>query len=223
MKQQRAKPHRPGALFELAVFAAPAVEPDIHRTAITRRLTPDAGPDTGKHTAARFRDFVTAFQAMSLSLTRRHARPRSHDAVHDGIVDLILHRPIRGPPARHCRVPVSLTSQGHHMGMSAARSKDDDPAQIRGASRMPIDDLWPEAARPVQAMASPKRTFVYPKTDGSGYGQPDRGNHGGKPVSSDRQRGGFVNRSDDARQRVCVGDRADHACGQEGQPGRQDV
>src|SRR4051794_31340413 len=90
----RREPQQRPALFELAVLAAPAVEPDMHRTAITLRLARNAGPDPGKRTAARFRDFVTAFQAMALSDTRRHARPRSHDAVYDGIVDLVLHRPV---------------------------------------------------------------------------------------------------------------------------------
>jgi hypothetical protein len=128
MEQKPAKPHGPEALFELAVFAAPAIESNIHRMAITRRLTTDAGPDSGNHTAARFRDFVTAFQAMGLSLTRRHARPRSHDPVCDGIVDLILHRPIRGPSTRHFCLPASLTSQQHHIVISVARSKDGQPS-----------------------------------------------------------------------------------------------
>jgi hypothetical protein len=59
--------------------------------------------------------------------------------------------------------------------------------------RSPDDQSWSEAARPVQAIASVKRTFAYPKTDGSGYGQRDRGNHGQKPVFNDGQRGGFLN------------------------------
>jgi hypothetical protein len=139
-KRNKSEPNRidQGALFELAVFAAPAVEPDSHWTAIKRRLTPNAGPDSGKHTAARFRDFITAFQAMGLSLTNRHARPRSQDPVYHGIVDLILHRPVPGPPARHSRFPVSLTSQGHHIGLNAARSKD-------GEFRADQGPLWPKA------------------------------------------------------------------------------
>jgi hypothetical protein len=114
-KRNKSAPNRidQGALFELAVFAAPAVEPDSHWTAIKRRLTPNAGPDSGKHTAARFRDFITAFQAMGLSLTNRHARPRSQDPVYHGIVDLILHRPVPGPPARHSRFPVSFSRSSH--------------------------------------------------------------------------------------------------------------
>jgi len=44
------------------------------------------------------------------------------------------------------------------------------------------------------------------KTDGSGYGQPDRRNHGAKPVSSDRQRGGFANGPD-----VSMGDQLPEA------------
>src|SRR5580658_1455744 len=109
MERKRAERLRSAALFELAVFADPAVEPDSHRMAVTLRLAPDAGPDARQHTAARFRDFVTAFQAMGFSLARRHVRARAHDPVYDGIVDLILHRPVPGPPARHCRCPVSLS------------------------------------------------------------------------------------------------------------------
>ena len=53
--------------------------------------------------------------------------------------------------------------------------------------------IWPRAARPVQAIAGSRRTVVYPKTDGFGYGQTGRGKHGGKPAFNGRQRGGFVN------------------------------
>jgi len=128
-----------GALFELAVFAASAVEPGSHGTAVKRRLTLNAGPDAGKHPAARIRDFITAFQAVGLSLTNRHARPRSLDPVYDGIVNLILHRPVPGPPARHGRVPVAPTSQVDHIGINAASSKDGNPPPIRGllAERRP--------------------------------------------------------------------------------------
>jgi hypothetical protein len=97
------------ALFELAVLAAPSVEPNYHHSAIARGLTTDAHPDAGKHTAARLRDFVTAFNAMGLSLPCRQARPRSHDPIRDGIIDLILYRPVRGPPIRHLRFSGSLT------------------------------------------------------------------------------------------------------------------
>src|SRR5215469_12758730 len=45
-------PRTQPALFELAAFAAPSVEPDYHRPAVTRGLTTDAHPDAGKHTAA---------------------------------------------------------------------------------------------------------------------------------------------------------------------------
>jgi hypothetical protein len=89
------------ALSELAVFAAPAVEADIHRAAIPYRLTAYAGPNSRQCTAAAFRNLVTAFQTMGLCLARWHTRPCSQDPVRDGIVNLILHRPVRGPPACH--------------------------------------------------------------------------------------------------------------------------
>jgi hypothetical protein len=90
-------------LSQLAVFVAPTVEPDVQRAAIARRLTSDAGPDSGQRAAARIRDFVTAFQAMSRAVTRRHACPRSQHAVCHGIVDLILDGPVRSPTVGHCR------------------------------------------------------------------------------------------------------------------------
>jgi len=112
------------ALFELAVFAAPTVEPNVHRTAITRRLAYDTGPDSGQRTAACLRDFVTALHAIDFSLTCRHACPRSHHAVHNGVVDLVLDRPVRGPTTRHCRCPTSRPSRERHIGACSARSKD---------------------------------------------------------------------------------------------------
>jgi hypothetical protein len=111
----RAKLLRPNALFELAVFAAPAVEPDVHGTAVTRRLTLDARPNPRKHPPARFGDLLAAFEAMGLCHACRHACPRSHDSVHDGIVDLILNRPVGGPPVRHHRIqfaPLSIALSG---------------------------------------------------------------------------------------------------------------
>ena len=70
MEHKRVNRIDPEALFELAVFAAPAIEPDIHRTAIKLRLTRNAGPNARQHLAARFRDFVTAFQAMGRPLAQ---------------------------------------------------------------------------------------------------------------------------------------------------------
>jgi hypothetical protein len=58
------------------------------------------------------------------------------------------------------------------------------------ASRPGLARSWQTALSDCQS----KRTFAYPKTDGSGYALAERRNHGGKPVSSDRQRRGFVNR-----------------------------
>src|SRR6185437_5056614 len=112
------------ALFELAVLAAPAVEPDVHWTAIMGRLTRNTSPDSGQRTAARLGDFIAAFHTMGVSLARRHACPRPQHAVHDGIIDLVLDRPVRGPTARHCRCPISRRSQGRHISTRHTRSKN---------------------------------------------------------------------------------------------------
>lgn len=106
-KAERAGPYQQGTLFKLAVFAAPAIEPDVRRTAIASRLTHDAGSYSGQRPATRLRYFVTAFHAVGLSLTAKHACPRSHHLVRDGIIDLILHCPVWSPPARHCRYRLS--------------------------------------------------------------------------------------------------------------------
>lgn len=95
-------------LFELTVFAASAIEPDISRAAITSRLTRNAGPHPGKRMPSRLRDFLAACLAVWLAVTRRHARPCSHYLVRHGIVDLILHGSIRSPSACHCRCPVPV-------------------------------------------------------------------------------------------------------------------
>ena len=88
------------------------------------RLAHNAGPGTGHGTPTRLRDFPTAFQAMSLALTRRHVGPRPHHPIRDGVIDLILHRPIRSPTARHHRYPMSLISPQRNIRTSNARSKD---------------------------------------------------------------------------------------------------
>ena len=112
-----------GRLFELAVFAAPAVEPDVGRTAITRRLTRDAGPDPWQRAAARFRDFLAAFDAVGFAFTCRHAGARAFHLVGDGVVDLVLHRPVWSPPVCHCWCPVSLSSEVVQMVIGACVSK----------------------------------------------------------------------------------------------------
>jgi hypothetical protein len=126
--------HRAGVLFELAVFTAPTVEPDMHRAAITLRLAANAGPYSGQRIAARLRNFLTAFTAMGFCLTGRHTRPRSPDPVHDSIVDLILNRTFRCPPARHCRSSNSPDVSEHHIAMSAGHSKDRDRLAPPGAT-----------------------------------------------------------------------------------------
>jgi len=110
-------------LSELAVFAASTIEPDVHRTAITSRLTYDAGPDARNRKAARFRNFVTAFHAVRLALAPWHARPRPHHFVRDGVVDLILHSSVWSPPVRHRHHPVSILSEGLQIGTATTVSK----------------------------------------------------------------------------------------------------
>jgi hypothetical protein len=122
-KAEQAGPYQQGTLFKLAVFAAPAIEPDVRRTAITSRLTHDAGSCSGQRPATRLRYFVTAFHAVGLSFTGGHACSRSHHLVRDSIVDLILHRPVWSPPARHCRNPTFLASEGLDMGITMPVSK----------------------------------------------------------------------------------------------------
>ena len=112
--QPRTKRHGPigsaGGLFKLAVLAAPAVEPERRRAAIPRRLALDAGPNAGQNTAPSLWDFVAACFAMGFALARWHAGTRSEHPVDDGVVDLILHRPVRSPSAGHCRFPVAVSS-----------------------------------------------------------------------------------------------------------------
>ena len=57
--------------LELAVLAAPSVEPDVRRTAISGRLARHTRPGSRQGAAACFRDFVTAFHAVCLSRAGR--------------------------------------------------------------------------------------------------------------------------------------------------------
>jgi hypothetical protein len=91
---------------------------------ITRRLARNAGPNARHCAATRLRNFLSAFQAMGLALTRRHARTGPHDPIHDGIVDLILHRTVASPTICHCRYPTSFASQQLQIGNGGGRSKD---------------------------------------------------------------------------------------------------
>ena len=119
----RLGPPRGGeALLELAIFAASTVEPGVCRETIPRRLTSDAGPNAGQRPAARLWDRVAAFKANGIGITRGNAGARSQDAIHNGVVDLILHRPVRRPPACHVRPLLSLVS-GRDIGMSPGGSK----------------------------------------------------------------------------------------------------
>ena len=157
---------RPGALFKLTVLAAPAVEPERRRAAIPRRLALDACPNAGQNTTPSLRDLVAAFHAMDFALARRHARTRSEDPVYDGVVDLILHRPVRGPSTGHRRFPVTLANPGNHMGVGVAGSKDGG-ARGAGADRGAMFDIqavrvgrWQRATRCQPDGYGPARTGV---------------------------------------------------------------
>jgi hypothetical protein len=122
-RSQAGRTEEATASSELAVFAAPTIKPDVHRTAITSRLTYDAGLDARSRKAAPFRDFVAAFHAVRLALTRWHARPRPHYSVRDGVVDLLLHSSVWSSPVRHCRHPVSVLSEELQIGTATTVSK----------------------------------------------------------------------------------------------------
>jgi hypothetical protein len=115
--------HPAGLLLKLAVFAAPTIKPDIGRTAIMHRLTSDARPDTRKNLAARLWDFVAAFNAVDFALACGQIRTRPEDGVHDGIVDLLLYRPIGRPPVCHCCIPNFKDSREDDIGMTVGRLK----------------------------------------------------------------------------------------------------
>jgi hypothetical protein len=148
-KAERAGPYQQGTLFKLAVFAAPAIEPDVRRTAIASRLTHDAGSYSGQRPATRLRYFVTAFHAVGLSLTARHACPRSHHLVRDGIVDLILHRPVWSPPVCHYRYPISLSSEELQMVIATSVS---NPVHAEQEGLASFDGYsWPKTERRLSA------------------------------------------------------------------------
>jgi len=87
------------------------------------RLTCDAGPDARNRKAAPFRDFVAAFHAVRLALTRWHAPPGPHHFVRNGVVDLILHSSVWSPPVRHYCHPVSVLSEELQIGTATTVSK----------------------------------------------------------------------------------------------------
>ena len=130
---QSGRAEEAAALSELAVLAAPAIEPDVRRTAITSRLARDAGPDARDRKAAPVRDVVAAFHAVRLALARRHARPRPHHLVRDGVVDLVLHSSVRSPPVRHRCHPVSVLSEEMQIGTTTTVSK---PVRVRRTSEL---------------------------------------------------------------------------------------
>ena len=111
-----------GRSFELAVFAAAPIETDVHWTAITLGLARNAGPDTLDRPTSCLRYLFTALDTIRLALAVGDQCPYPEHAVCDGVVDLILYRPIRGPAGRHFDVLLGLPRQD--MGPRSARSKN---------------------------------------------------------------------------------------------------
>src|SRR3954452_18809895 len=124
------------ALRELAVFAAASVEADVRRTAIAPRLTGNAGPNTRERPATSVGDFLAALDAVDGCLASRHARPCSHDAVRNGVVDLVLHRPVRGPTTRH-RLDSSFSGSEHVTSERATPFPRSAPALVTGVGTAP--------------------------------------------------------------------------------------
>src|SRR5947208_3594003 len=116
-------------LLKLAVFAAASVEAGVRRTAIAPRLTGNAGPNTRARPATSVRDFLAALDAADGCLASRHGRPCSHDAVDNGVVDLVLHRPVRGPTTRH-RLDSSLSGSEHVTSERATPFPRSAPAPV---------------------------------------------------------------------------------------------
>jgi|TARA_R110002049_G_scaffold107068_2_gene254655 hypothetical protein len=88
-------------LAQLAVLAATAVEAGLRSGCIARRLARHTGPCPGQGAAARFGNFVAAFDAIFCSFSGRHIGSRALDRVGYCIVYLILHRTIACPAACH--------------------------------------------------------------------------------------------------------------------------
>src|SRR6478736_2932097 len=99
------------------------------------RLAMHAEPGAGHGAAARFGDFVATFLAMNLPRTGRQLRPRQPNRVVDGIIDLILNGPVRGPAAGHHAPP-----EPEDMGSVA---ENPTPARrLRRSSSLPRS-RWP--------------------------------------------------------------------------------
>ena len=93
--------------------------------------------------------------------------------------------------------------------------------QIKEAMESAFDHSWDAAMLRLQAPSQEKPGRALPKeesaaavrprpaSNGFGYSQPDRGNHGSKPAFSGGQRGGFLNGWDD-RHWECMGDQPDY-------------
>jgi hypothetical protein len=88
-------------LAQLAILAATAVEAGLRAGCIARRLACHTGPCPGQGAAARFGNFVAAFDAIFCGFSGRHIGPRALDRVGYCIVYLILHRTIACPAACH--------------------------------------------------------------------------------------------------------------------------
>jgi hypothetical protein len=88
-------------LLHLTILAAPPIDAEADRTAVVVRLTRNAPPYSRHRLTARYRNFLAAVRAIHRSPARRHPGTCSHYRVRDGVVDLVLHRPVWSPTTRH--------------------------------------------------------------------------------------------------------------------------
>jgi hypothetical protein len=86
---------------QLTVLAAPAIEAALAPAGIARGLSLDAGSDTRQRATACFDNRLTAFVTIWCTLAGRHTPARFQHRIAHGVVDLILHRAIARPAARH--------------------------------------------------------------------------------------------------------------------------
>ena len=73
----------------------------MYDLAVTARLALHTGARAGQGTAAGFRNFIAAFDAMVCPLTGGQASARGEHAVSDGVFNLVQNRAVARPTASH--------------------------------------------------------------------------------------------------------------------------